>query len=77
MSNTKKYRYIAIGSTPPPTHVHFTRVIEGEIYVISKTENPNFVSITGKLFCKDGGFKQVYDKSLHIDMVKPFVQLQR
>ena len=77
MTNTKfrAYRYKAINSTPAENHVHFTRVMQGESYLIAKTDDPNFVSVTGKLFCKNGGFEKVYDTHLHISRVKPFVEL--
>ena len=77
MTNTKfrAYWYKATNSTPAEDHVHFTRVMQGESYLIAKTDDPNFVSITGKLFCKNGGFEKVYNKHLHISRVKLFVEL--
>lgn len=76
MTNTKfrAYWYKAINSTPAEKHVHFTRVMQGESYLIAKTDDPDFVSITGKLFCKGGGFEKVYNKHLHINRVKTFVE---
>ena len=77
MTNTKfrAYWYKATNSTPAEDHVHFTRVMQGESYLIAKTDDPNFVSITWKLFCKNGGFEKVYNKHLHISRVKLFVEL--
>ncbi len=78
-NQTKKYRkfwYRAIGTTPASAHVHFDRVMKGESYLIAKTDDPDFVSITGKLFCKSGGFDRVIDKHVHISKIKPFVVFQ-
>jgi hypothetical protein len=77
MTNTKfrAYWYEAIDTTPAEEHIHFTRLMKGEKYLIAKTDNPNFVSITGKLFSNSGGFERVIDKHLHWTRVKPNVKL--
>lgn len=71
----RAYWYEAIASTPAEQHVHATRVMKGECYLIAKTDDPNFVSITGKLYTATGGFDRVYDKHLHKNRVKGFVKL--
>ena len=77
MTTTKfrRYWYEAIDSTPKEEHIHFTRIIKGEKYLIAKTNDPNFVSVTGKLYSNSGGFKRVIDKHLHFTRVKPNVKL--
>ena len=69
-------KYIAIATTPAEAHVHYTRVKEGETYLIKPTDDPSFVSISGYLYCKDGGREKVYDKHLHIDRVAPYVSVR-
>ena len=77
MTNAKfrAYWYEAIDTTPAEEHIHFTRIMKGEKYLIAKTDNPNFVSVTGKLFSNSGGFERVVDKHLHFTRVKPNVKL--
>jgi hypothetical protein len=73
--NFKVYKYKAINSSEPVEHIHHTLLREGEIYFISRTDDANYISLSGKLFSSGGGFKQVSDKHIHVDMVKPFVRL--
>ena len=75
MTTYPKFTYEAIETSPAEMHVHCTRVIKGERYSIAKTDDPNYVSITGVLCCKSGGKEKVYDKHIHIQRVKPFVKL--
>lgn len=76
MTKIRKFWYTAVENTPASDHVHFNRVIKGEDYLIGKTDDPNIVSLTGKLYCKAGGFDRVIDKHIHISLVKPYVILK-
>lgn len=75
MKNFRAYYYKAIDSTPAEKHILCTRVMKGQTYLIRKIEDSSFVSISGKLFDKDGGCERVFDKHLHISRVKNFVEL--
>lgn len=71
----KKFKYLGIGTTPAEEHVHCTRVKEGETYLISKTNQKDFVSITGNLYNRDFGVDRVIDKHIHISRVKEYCKL--
>ena len=75
MKKFKKFKYQAVITSPASNHVHCDRVKEGEIYTVSKTNDPRFVSITGKLYDKNMGIDRVYEKHILIDNVKPYLKL--
>lgn len=68
------YKYIATATTPASEHISEDRVMEGEIYLISKHEDPNFVRITGKIFNRNGGFRRLEDKAIQKSKVEKFVK---
>ena len=70
----RAFWYEATETTPASIHVHCNRVKKGENYLIAKTDDPNFVSITGKLFDNNFGMDRVTDKWIHVSLVKPFVK---
>lgn len=70
-----RFKYQAHTTSQPSIHVHCDRVKEGEIYVISKTDDPRFVSVTGNLYDKNMGMERVNEKHILIDKLKPYLRL--
>ena len=68
----KKHTYVAIETTPASSHIHCDRVIKGDIYQIAKTNDPEFVEITGRLMDGNGGIDRVTEKWIHISKVKDY-----
>lgn len=57
-------------TTPPPVHIHCTRFMQNEKYFLSKTDDPNWIAVSGTLYDKDGGKERVIKKHLPLWMVK-------
>lgn len=72
-TSNKSFLYLATETTPADAHVHCNRVKKGEKYLIKKTDDANFVSVTGNLYDRNFGMDRVTDKWLHVSKVKPFV----
>jgi len=70
-----RFKYQAHTTSQPSCHVHCDRVKEGEVYIISKTDDPRFVSVTGNLYNKDMGMRRVREKHVLFDTLKPYIRL--
>ena len=70
-----RFKYQAHTTSQPSIHVHCDRVKEGEIYVISKTDDPRFVSVTGNLYDKNMGMERANEKHVLFDKLKPYLRL--
>lgn len=71
----KFFRYVCIEDAPKSEHVHYTRVMKGNEYLIAKDDDDRFVRVTGQLENNNGGRMDVIDKSLNKDYIQNYVKL--
>ena len=74
MKTAKIFKATATKSSPTPKHVHANMFIAGEVYSVSKSNDPEWIRVSGKFKNSLGGFEHK-EQSIQKSICKEFLEI--
>ena len=71
----KSFKATATKSSPTPKHVHANMFIAGEVYSVSKSNDPEWIRVSGKFKNSLGGFEHK-EQSIQKSICKEFLKIE-